>query len=76
MCEQAGAYHHLVAPVCKSVLVTASNFFEEFPDLYTDIETFVENIDFMVDSTNEIVQGFSLTAALHAPVTKQAELNK
>ena len=72
MTNQAGIYNQLVAPYSKAVLMDASNFFDEFLDLYDDAETLNENLDVLVESTGEIVKGFEISTSMHKPVTKQA----
>lgn len=67
----------MVAPFCRNVLTNASNFFDEFLDLYESPEDLLDedNLDILVDSTEEIVKGFEICKKMHGPVTKEANAN-
>ena len=75
VCQHAGTYTHLVAPFCRAVMTDASNFFDEFGDLYEDVEDLKQNMDVLLESTDHILKGFKLCTKMHEPVTTQAALN-
>ena len=62
----------MVAPFCRNVLTDASNFFDEFIDLYESPEDLLDkdNLDILVSSTEDICKGFDICRKMHEPVTK------
>ena len=67
-------YYKHVVPVCKKVTQDACQFFKHFNEDYKDMESFIDEIDELLDETNKFKIAFSICSQMHGPVIKLASL--
>ena len=57
------------------MLSGATNFFNDFDNIFGDFEAMKENIDLVLEDSEKICNGFEITKKIHDPVLKEATVN-
>lgn len=52
-------------PVCAEITRSSASFFKDFPTMYDDMETFIENVELVESDLEDYKQGFDLCFNLH-----------